>query len=42
MAHGLETPWFGSQLMAIELAPVGLRKIVGIARYPDALLIVGP
>jgi putative acetyltransferase len=36
LALGLETPWSGPHLMAIELAPGGLGSGRGVARYPAA------
>jgi putative acetyltransferase len=35
-ARGLQTPWPGPHLMALELLPVGLGDGQGLARYPAA------
>jgi putative acetyltransferase len=35
-AHGLQTPWSGPHLMAIELMPGGMTALPGIAHYPAA------
>ncbi len=36
MASGLQTPWSGPHLMAVELVPGGLGGGRGVARYPAA------
>jgi putative acetyltransferase len=36
MASGLQTPWSGPFLMALELVPGGLHDGRGVARYPAA------
>ncbi len=35
-ARGLQTPWSGPHLMAVELVPGGLAGGQGVARYPAA------
>lgn len=36
LASGLQTPWTGPYLMAVELVPGGLAGGQGVARYPTA------
>lgn len=36
LASGLQTPWSGPHLMAVELGPGGLAGGQGVARYPAA------
>ncbi len=35
-ARGVQTPWSGPHLMAVELVPAGLTERQGVARYPAA------